>query len=70
MLMPKLNGRDSFFAIREIQRDIPILLCSGFAPPEDVKLLEQSGLKGFLPKPFNRYLLGKMVAQCLGKENS
>jgi PAS domain S-box-containing protein len=52
VIMPKMNGREVYDAIRSIAPDMQILFCSGYA--KDV-VVSQGGLEegmNYLPKPF------------------
>ncbi len=65
MTMPEMNGRDCFYALRELQSDVRVLLSSGFARHEDLDPLRQDGLCGFIQKPFQRAELNKAVQTAL-----
>ncbi|MBN2711934.1 MAG: PAS domain S-box protein [Planctomycetes bacterium] len=68
MIMPEMNGRDCFHAIREIRPDARVLLSSGFAPDEDIEKMQNSGLMGFVRKPYRLVALSQQVANCLKSE--
>ncbi len=65
MIMPEMNGRDCFFAIKNIRPDAKIVLSSGFSRNEDVLDLKEHGLKGFVRKPFSSGELSRIVAEAL-----
>lgn len=65
MIMPKLNGEDAFAQLRNIRRDIPIVLCSGYSLDESVARLRKQGLAGHLTKPFRRKQLGEALLQAI-----
>ena len=52
MVMPGMNGYETFKAIREHDADVPILLTSGFSQVEQANELIESGAKGMLYKPY------------------
>ncbi|MDC7224518.1 MAG: cache domain-containing protein, partial [Spirochaetales bacterium] len=52
MIMPKMNGKDCFYAMKEISPQVKVILTSGFSQEEDVKELRKDGLQGFLKKPY------------------
>ncbi len=66
MIMPEMNGRDCFTALRAIRSDIPIALSSGFTRSEDLADLKQRGLSGFIQKPFYSSELSWVVADAIG----
>ncbi len=50
--LPKLTGADEFIKLKEINKNVKVLIASGFLEPEDKTKLEQLGIKGFLQKPY------------------
>ena len=65
MIMPEMNGYDCFFALKEIDSEVRVLLASGYTRDKDVSRMMNSGLKGFINKPFNGYELSRIVHQVL-----
>lgn len=65
MIMPEMNGNDCFKAIRKIQKDIKVVLTSGYADEQDFREMHEQGLAGFLKKPYNRALLSQTIADTL-----
>ncbi|MFO7565617.1 MAG: PAS domain-containing protein [Enhygromyxa sp.] len=63
MIMPEMNGADAFAAMQEIDAEVPIVVCSGYAAEEAVRSLRDHGLAGFLPKPYRRAALAEVVGQ-------
>ncbi len=64
-VMPKLNGRDTFYALRKINPRVKILLTSGFPLDAAKNELLKQGAMGFIPKPFNRAVLSKHIHRIL-----
>ncbi|MFO8061587.1 MAG: response regulator [bacterium] len=52
MIMPGMDGRETFNAIREIDPYAKILIVSGYSSQEDVSDLLEMGDAEFLEKPF------------------
>ncbi|MDY6788008.1 MAG: response regulator [candidate division WOR-3 bacterium] len=52
MIMPGMDGRETFIAIREIDPYAKILIVSGYSSQEDVRDLLEKGDSEFLGKPF------------------
>ena len=50
--MPRLNGEETFRALREIDPDVRVVLTSGFNEQETVAHFVGKGLAGFLQKPY------------------
>lgn len=67
MIMPEMNGRDCFHALKEIRDDIPVILASGFTRNEDLADLRKQGLSGFIQKPFRSTELSRIVSEAIQK---
>ncbi|MGH1343509.1 MAG: hybrid sensor histidine kinase/response regulator [Nannocystales bacterium] len=65
MLMPVMNGREAFYAIRAIRPEVPVVAVSGYTRDVDVEALEADGLVGFLRKPYKHEELATLVARSL-----
>ena len=52
MIMPVMSGKETFYHIRNIDKDVPIIISSGFSKEENMKEMSANGVSGFLPKPF------------------
>jgi PAS domain S-box-containing protein len=65
MVMPRLNGRDTFFALRLADPDVRVLLSSGFSHGLHLREALDAGAAGFIQKPYTRASLGRMLAEVL-----
>jgi len=65
MVMPLMNGRDCFNALKEHEPKARIVLSSGFASEEDLKDMMNSGLNGFIRKPYRKSALSEIVHETL-----
>jgi DNA-binding response OmpR family regulator len=70
MMMPKLNGRDTFFEMRAINNYVKAVLISGFSIDGEVQRLLDAGMKGFIQKPFNMRELSKTILEAFNGKNS
>ena len=52
MTMPHLNGDEALCEMRRVRDDVPVLLTSGYNEVEATQRFTESGLAGFLQKPF------------------
>lgn len=68
MVMPVMNGMDCFNKVKELDKNLPIILSSGFSHSRDVDLLKKEGLNGFIQKPYNAAALSKAVAKAINKK--
>lgn len=62
MIMPRLGGRDCFFALRRIDPDARVIIASGYAETEQVRQILAAGAASFLHKPFDLKDLALAVA--------
>jgi CheY-like chemotaxis protein len=61
MIMPDMNGRDVYAALRSIRHDIKVLLVSGFSMDSDTQMAIRAGADGFLQKPYNMNELKRAI---------
>ena len=54
MIMPDMNGEKTFFNIREIQPDLPIILASGFNYHSQMENVMNAGCNGYIQKTISR----------------
>ncbi len=65
MIMPKMNGREAFHKMKEIDKNCRVIISSGFAQNESVDELIRSGLSGFIHKPYRDFELSRLMAKVL-----
>lgn len=61
MIMPVMNGRETFTAIRKINPEVPVIIASGFTKDDEMFTLKNQGLSGFIQKPYSRLELAEIV---------
>jgi len=66
LIMPGMDGVETFRKLREIQPDRPVLITTGYAEPGAVQSLADEGVAGFVNKPFAIESLAKRLEQILG----
>jgi len=66
MIMPVMNGRDTFFKLREIDKNCRVIVASGFSRDNDLIELLQNGLMDSVVKPYHISQLSNKVAAALG----
>ncbi len=63
LIMPKMSGEDTLKALLEIDKDIPILIASGFSERQEVGDLIKEGAKHYIRKPFQLKELSMLVTK-------
>src|SRR5437667_4791976 len=66
LIMPGMDGVETFRKLQEIQPDLPVLITTGYAEPGAVQSLADEGVAGFVNKPFAIESLAKRLEQILG----
>jgi nitrogen-specific signal transduction histidine kinase/CheY-like chemotaxis protein len=65
MIMPAMDGRDTFIAMREINPNINAILCSGYTVNNNAESLLKLGFGAFVGKPFSSIELSHKIAELL-----
>ena len=65
VIMPKMNGRDAFYALNAIDPEVKVLISSGFAQDTNIAKLIEDGALGFIQKPYRRMELSKKLSEFL-----
>lgn len=65
MIMPIMDGKDVFNALKEIDPNVKVLLSSGFSIDGDAQKLIDLGASGFIHKPYRKSELSRKVAEIL-----
>jgi PAS domain S-box-containing protein len=65
MIMPLMDGEETFFEIKKINPEAKIIISSGFSKDSTIKILKEKGLKGFIKKPFQKSELSRILFSSL-----
>jgi len=65
MVLPHMDGIDTFLAIREIRSDVKVILTGSYEDRESVDRVLSFGFAGFAPKPFDPSALVGEVEQVI-----
>ncbi len=65
MIMPDLNGRDAYAAMKAINPGVKVVLSSGYSMNRSVQEVIDAGAHGFLQKPFLMNDLAIKIAQAI-----
>jgi two-component system cell cycle sensor histidine kinase/response regulator CckA len=61
MVMPGMNGAETYDVIRRIRPDIRVLVSSGYSREEELKKMIEKGCDGFMLKPFDVAMLSEKL---------
>ncbi|MGB4359556.1 MAG: response regulator, partial [Rhodoferax sp.] len=63
--MPKMNGLEVFKSLLQINKDVKVLLCSGYAEDATTFSSDDLQLCGFLQKPYDPHAILDKVEKIL-----
>lgn len=66
MIMPGMSGKDCIIRMKEMKKDIKILISTGFSEEMDQDSLLAMGVSGILVKPFESAQLTQAIYEALG----
>jgi CheY-like chemotaxis protein len=65
MVMPEMNGRETFDLLKKIQPDLKVLLSSGYSLSEEASRILNNGHNSFIQKPFDIYRVSSKIRELL-----
>ncbi|MBL4889292.1 MAG: response regulator [Candidatus Lindowbacteria bacterium] len=68
LIMPRNNGLEVLTSIRAIDPDMPVVIITGNYAEENRQLALKCGATAFVPKPFSRKELRKILEDELGEK--
>jgi PAS domain S-box-containing protein len=68
MIMPRMNGRDAFKAMHQINPEVRAILSSGYSINGKAQEILDDGVMAFVGKPFKRQELAATIAQIMTKD--
>ncbi|NDY71367.1 hybrid sensor histidine kinase/response regulator [Desulfobacter hydrogenophilus] len=67
LIMPIMDGKETFDRIRKLNPDIKILISSGVSMDEEIKMMLRDGCHDFLQKPFSMDKFSKVIRRILDR---
>jgi len=67
LTMPHMDGEETFRALRQIRRDVPVVLTSGYNEQDVISRFAGKGLAGFIHKPFQNAALIAKLREAIGE---
>jgi FixJ family two-component response regulator len=65
MMMPRISCAETIHEMRRIQKDVPIVLTSGYSEQDAVRQIGEGEIAGFLQKPFRAQVLYEVVRHAI-----
>ncbi|MBA3817578.1 MAG: response regulator [Deltaproteobacteria bacterium] len=62
MVMPGMNGKATYLALRAISPSVPVILMSGYTLNEEVQEILDLGVRAFVSKPYSVETLARAIA--------
>ncbi|MFH0998234.1 MAG: PAS domain S-box protein [Pseudomonadota bacterium] len=70
MIMPEMNGNETFILMNQIQPGLKVLVSSGYSLSEDAARISKLGCNSFIQKPFDIYRIATKIREVLDKDTS
>lgn len=70
MVMPHMDGRATYLALREVRPDVRVVLTTGFALNEEAQRILNLGVREFIAKPFSVEALSQVIARAVTVDGS
>lgn len=64
--MPEMSGVQMTSKMKDLKKEIPIIITTGYAEKQEEDLLEDSGVDAFIRKPFKEEKLLSVIKKVLG----
>jgi len=68
MIMPDMGGGDTYDALKEINRNVKVLLSSGYSVEGHANTILNRGCDGFIQKPFDLKLLSQKLREIIDND--
>jgi PAS domain S-box-containing protein len=69
LTMPRMDGREAFQAMHDLDPGVPVILSSGFTQQDSLQTLSGAGPAGFIQKPYRITELRELLQRVLGKSD-
>ena len=67
LTMPGMDGAETLRQLKNIRRNVPVIIVSGYGEPEVLLRLQSLGAAGVIGKPYARDVLKAKLAEVLGE---
>jgi PAS domain S-box-containing protein len=69
MVMPEMNGTETFDLLNQIQPGLKVLVSSGYSLSEEAARISKMGCNSFIQKPFDIYQISSKIREVLEKDS-
>jgi signal transduction histidine kinase/ActR/RegA family two-component response regulator len=70
MIMPGMGGAQTFDSLKSLNRDVKVLLSSGYSLDGEARNILERGCKGFIQKPYSAKALSQRIREILEEGKS
>jgi PAS domain S-box-containing protein len=70
MIMPEMNGQDTYQMLKKTKPDVKVLLSSGYTANRHASAILEEGSNGFIQKPFSMGELSRKIDEVLASSKS
>jgi len=67
MTMPQMTGAKLAQKLKELQPDVPVIICTGHSSLIDEEKAKRFGIDGYLMKPASMFTIAKAIRNVLDK---
>jgi PAS domain S-box-containing protein len=67
MIMPEMDGKETYHALRKIRPEVKVLISSGYSPNEEIQDIIDEGILGVLHKPYTKALLEAAILKAMDR---
>ncbi len=68
MIMPDMNGEQTYLNLKRLDPDVKVLLSSGYSIDGQAAKIMQQGCNGFIQKPFHLQHLSTKIREILDRD--
>ena len=68
MMMPNMNGKEAFIELSAINKDVKVVMASGFTQDHRVEDVLKSGARDFLQKPYTIFTLSDKISKVINEK--
>jgi PAS domain S-box-containing protein len=65
MVMPRMDGKATYLALRDVRPNVRVVLTTGFALNEEAQRILDLGVRDFIAKPFSVETLSQVIARAI-----